>query len=450
VAEHDDPNRYHTNTMTSPSTTATKPVDSATMSGQLAGRAMRSLRARWRSLQGHPLLNPVGLAEILREYRGGHPAAPSHRPHLVEAVDWLVRAQDAAPDGGIPRGYLVLYNPYYGTRGWQASYPETTGYIIPTLLEAAQHIARPELTERALRAARWEIDVQLDSGAVQGGIIGEGRTPAIFNTGQVIFGWLAAFEATGDGRYADAARRAGAWLTSVLGPDGRWQQGESDFARKDATLYNARASWALAEAGVRLERPEFRDAAARNLRFVARSQAANGWFPNCCLSDPERPLLHTLAYTVRGLVEGGRVLESSGLVAAGARAAEALAATVRPNGFMPGRYRSDWTGPESWSCLTGEAQMANNWMRLSLITGQTRWLEPVERVLTFVKRTQNRSSSDPGLRGGIKGSWPFGAEYSQYQMLNWATKYFADALMRHEQIAAGSFAARGAGTFRLA
>jgi hypothetical protein len=411
---------------------------------------MRSLRARWRSVLGHPLLNPAGLAEALRERRGGHAADPSHRPHLVEAVDWLARAQDAAADGGVPRAYLLVYDPYHAMRGWQASYPETTGYIIPTLLEAAEHLARPELTQRALRAARWEIEVQLDSGAVQGGIIGAGRTPAIFNTGQVIFGWLAAFEVTGDGQFADAARRAGAWLTSVLGPDGRWRHGESDFARKDSTLYNARASWALAEAGLRLGHPEFRDAAARNLRFVARSQTANGWFPHCCLSDPERPLLHTLAYTIRGLIEGGRVLEDSELVTAGARAAEALAATVRPNGFMPGRYRSDWTGPEKWSCLTGEAQMANNWMRLSLITGETRWLEPVERVLAFVKRTQNRSSRDPGLRGGIKGSWPIGAEYSPYQTLNWATKYFADALMRHEQVLTGALASRGGGPFRLA
>jgi hypothetical protein len=199
-----------------------------------------------------------------------------------------------------------------------------------------------------------------------------------------------------------------------------------------------------------LEEPAFRDAAARNLAFVARTQAANGWFPHCCLSDPERPLLHTLAYTVRGLLEGGRVLQDSGILSAGVRAADALATTVRPDGFMPGRYRNDWTSSDSWSCLTGEAQMANNWLRLWLITGEGRWLEKVPPVLAFLKRTQNRSSRDAGLRGGIKGSWPMGATYGRYQILNWATKYFADALIRHEQVAASEAAARGTGTFRLA
>lgn len=430
--------------MTLPSTVLDPPAK------PLLGRALRYVRARWRSIRAHPLLNPVGLAEMVREARGGHPVDPDHRPHLQEAIDWLVRAQEATPDDGIARGYCVLYEPYFATRGWQPSYPETTGYIIPTLLEAAHHLGRPELTERALRAARWEIDVQLESGAVQGGVIGEGRTPAVFNTGQVLLGWIAAFETTGEGRYANAARRAGAWLTSVLGEDGRWRRGESDFARKDATLYNARASWALAEAGVVLEEPEFREAATRNLRFVVRTQAANGWFPQCCLTDPERPLLHTLAYTVRGLLEGGRVLQDSELLLAAVRAADALAATVRADGFMPGRYWQDWTSSDTWSCLTGQAQMANNWMRLWLITGDDRWLEKVPSVLAFLKRTQNRSSGDLGLRGGVKGSAPLGAVYGRHQILNWATKYFADALIRDQQCTAGTAAERGAGIFRLA
>src|SRR2546426_9834968 len=99
---------------------------------------------------------------------------------------------------------------------------------------------------------------------------------------------------------------------------------------------------------------------------------------------------------------------------------------------MPGRYRADWSPAVRWSCLTGEAQMANNWMRLAEITADTKWLEPVPAVLGFLKRTQNRNSRADGLRGGIKGAWPLNGEYGRYEVLNWATKFFADALMRHE------------------
>lgn len=107
------------------------------------------------------------------------------------------------------------------------------------------------------------------------------------------------------------------------------------------------------------------------------------------------------------------------------------------DGRMAGRYRPDWSAAVRWSCLTGQAQMANNWMRLAAITGDARWLEPVPVVLQFLKRTQNRESEDLGLRGGIKGAWPVGGAYGAYEVLAWATKFFADALMRHEAIQAG-------------
>jgi hypothetical protein len=267
---------------------------------------------------------------------------------------------------------------------------------------------------------------------VRGGVIGAPESPAVFNTGQVLLGWLAALEETKDGTFADAARRAARYLVATLDADGRWRSDSSRFARADSTLYNARTAWALAEAGARLHEGRFTDAAARGLRAVAELQASNGWLPQCCLSDPERPLLHTLAYAIRGLLEGGRVLGDPRLLRAAERAAGALVATVRADGWMPGRYRSDWSPAVRWSCLTGQAQMANNWMRLAAITGEPKWLEPVPAVLCFLKRTQNRRSPEPGLRGGIKGAWPVSGAYGAYEVLNWATKFFADALMRHE------------------
>jgi hypothetical protein len=104
---------------------------------------------------------------------------------------------------------------------------------------------------------------------------------------------------------------------------------------------------------------------------------------------------------------------------------------------MSGRFNPDWSSAAGWSCLTGQAQMANNWMRLAAITGRTEWTAPVPRVLHFLKRTQNRRSDVDGIRGGIKGSYPLSGGYGRFEILNWATKYFADALMRHQAPAGG-------------
>jgi hypothetical protein len=409
------------------------------------GGLARSVLNRARA---HPWSNAAARRELAIDRSTRHPVDPSSRPHLDEALAWLTRAQNANGDGGFARGYSVGWNPWFG-RGWQPSYPETTGYIIPTLLEAAIELDRPDLEERAVRAAHWECDVQLDEGAVQGGVIGQGRTPAVFNTGQVMLGWLAAHERTGEPRFADAARRAGQWLVTVQESDGIWRKGNSRFALAEPTLYNARVAWALAEVGLALGEPAFVEGANRNLRVVAENVRPNGWIPACCLTDPTQPLLHTLAYAVRGLIEGGRALDDGAILDVGLRAAAALRGLVRADGWMSGRFDAEWRAAVPWSCLTGQAQMANIWMRLFLLTGDAAWLEPVPAVLAFVEATQSRTASDPGLRGGIKGAWPFDGEYGRFEVLNWATKYFVDAVLRHEQIRSGRAAAR-AHPYRLA
>ncbi len=404
-------------------------------------RLLASVEGRRRRIRAHPLPNPTALVERSREWLGGYPADPEHEPHLVAAIAWLVGAHDATADGGISRAYSLTWHPYFQRGGWQPSYPETTGYIIPTLYAAARRLGRAELAARAEAAARWEIEIQLPSGAVRGGVIGEPESPAVFNTGQVLLGWLAAFEETAQGIFADAARRAACYLVTTLDSDGHWRRGNSQFARADATLYNTRTAWALAEAGVRLEHDAFTDAAAHSLRAAAKLQAENGWLPSWCLTDPERPLLHTLAYAIGGFLEGGRVLGDPHLVNRAERAARALAETVRADGWMPGRYRSDWSAAVRWSCLTGQAQMANNWIRVAEVTGDREWPEPVPAVLRFLKRTQSRRSRDPGVRGGIKGAWPVGGGYGAYEVLSWATKFFADALMRHQGVKTGGLGA---------
>jgi hypothetical protein len=52
-----------------------------------------------------------------------------------------------------------------------------------------------------------------------------------------------------------------------------------------------------------------------------------------------------------------------------------------------------------------------------------------ERLLRFVASTQQIDHSNPGLRGSIHGSHPFNGEYGQYCNLNWAAKFFVDAVL---------------------
>ncbi len=55
-------------------------------------RLQTSLERRLRAIRAHPLLNPTALAAGWREWLRSYPVDPTHEPHLVAAIEWLVRA----------------------------------------------------------------------------------------------------------------------------------------------------------------------------------------------------------------------------------------------------------------------------------------------------------------------------------------------------------------------
>lgn len=352
--------------------------------------------------------------------------------HLEAAMQWLCRAQDATDDDGLARMYHIR-------DGWGASYPETTGYAIPTFFDYADWSNRSEFVERALRMARWETEIQMGSGAVQGGVVSENPTPAIFNTGQVLFGWCRAYERTGEEIFKMSAQRAAEYLCRVQDRDGAWRRELSDYCEADADSYafNVRTAWALARAARVLNVTEFDRSALANAEYVLSLARDNGWLEHNCLNRPEQPLLHTIAYSYQGLLEVGELCGHDASLQLVEKGNRALLAQYRKFGRLHGRYECNWAPTVSWRCLTGEAQTAVVWFRLAYCTGDRRWRAAAEEVVGMVKRTQ-RLNGRPEIRGGIKGSQPITGAYGRLEYLNWAAKFFADAILLELRVARAS------------
>jgi hypothetical protein len=349
--------------------------------------------------------------------------------HLDETVRWLFRAHDACERGGVSRSYCLRRHARYHCTGWLPAYPETTGYIVPTLYEVAELCDWPEARERAEQMARWEAAVQMEDGAVRGGTIADPPSPAVFNTGQVLFGWLAAAAATGDASFESAASRAARFLIDAQDPDGAWRKGASRFASAGGHVYNARAAWALALWGKRSRSPEALAAACHSADFALAQQNDAGWYAENCLTDHDHPLVHTIAYAAQGVLEIGLLVEEQKYVDAARRTARALAEAQQEDGFLAGRYDAAWRPAVPWSCLTGNAQMALVWARLAEVDHESAWLEPARRAVEFVLSTQRLDAVDPGVRGGVSGSYPIWGGYGTYEYLNWAAKFLVDALL---------------------
>ncbi|HXI09340.1 MAG TPA: prenyltransferase/squalene oxidase repeat-containing protein [Thermodesulfobacteriota bacterium] len=359
--------------------------------------------------------------------------------HLEAASRWICSAQDASGDGGVARSYSIVYSPYFRARGWMPSYPETTGYIIPTMFDYSMLAGNRDAYERAVRMAEWESRVQLDNGAVQGGTIKEKPSPAIFNTGQVVFGWVRAFKETGDKKFLESALRAGDYLVREQDGDGAWRKNLSDYASGEMKTYtyNTRTAWALLCLYEVTDDTRFRDSALRNIEFALTQQLPNGWFRDNCLFNPAAPLLHTIAYAIRGVLEAGIFLQNPRFIDAAKKSADALLTRQRPDGSLAGRFDRDWAPGVEWSCLTGNAQTGIIWGRLFQVTKNAKYLEGLKKVNRFMKSVQLMTTGNPGIYGGISGSYPLGGNYGRYEVLNWAVKFYMDSLMMEGTVQKG-------------
>jgi hypothetical protein len=350
------------------------------------------------------------------------------------AAAWLGRVQDAGRDDGASQGYF----PCDEVGGWRPSYPETTGYMISTLLEFASRYGDDVARQRALRMARWEIEVQMESGAVQAGTVRPPaeQEPAVFNTGMVLDGWCSAYQATGDGAFMKAAERAAAFLLEDLGEDGHFRSHGTHVTHHAIKTYNCLCAWALYRHGQYCGESRYRQAAVLTVEASLTEQVSNGWFKNNCLTQPEAPLLHTIGYALQGILEVGVLADRPDFVEATARGVHPILASMSPKGFLHGRFYSDWEPGSFSSCLTGSAQLAVVCYRLHQVTGSPGYRDAADRIVNYLKPLQALDSGDPGIDGALGGSFPLFGSYMPAGYPNWATKYLLDALMLQHALAA--------------
>lgn len=360
-----------------------------------------------------------------REYRRDRLGLLAKDPGIERAIDygaaWLGLAQDnsATNDGGVANLYSLI-------NGWGPSYPETTGYIIPTMLEYSKLRGDKTVRQRAKRMLDWLVSIQFPDGGFQGGYIGtQPCVPVTFNTGQILLGLASGVREFGN-EYYEPMYKAADWLVDTQDSDGCWRKHPSPFVVSGDKTYEVHVAWGLLEAARREPDRRYADAALANVHWALSQQNANGWFRNSCLTDPSRPLTHTLGYTLRGILEAYRYTGVLNLLSACKKTADGLLESIQKDGFLPGCVYPDWRGAVSWACLTGTVQIAHCWLLLYQFTSEDRYRDAAYIANRFVRRTMH-VSGPPETRGAIKGSFPVNGGYHAYNYINWACKFFVDS-----------------------
>ena len=382
-------------------------------------------------LDTHPW-DPSKARVLLGDYREKEKASgKTNDEHMLAALEWIKRAQDATGNGGIAGRYLL-------NKGFTNPYPETSGHIVSTMIKAGYYFNNEEYWDRAKRIVDFLLSVQMDCGAFQGGeyVKGGKQTPAVFNTGQIMLGLIAWYGESGAQVVLEVLRRSADWLLSVQELDGSWLQ--YTYGSVKPTNYT-RVAWPLAMTGKILSEKRYIESASKYFDwFLTKANNETGWVDNMGFykddHDARRSLTHTSAYGYNGALEYGLIFNRTDLIDLVYKASKNIINKFNSSGFISAVYDSEGKEKEEYSCLTGNCQLSIIWLKLYKLFKEEIFLKAAEKALDQVKSYQRLNSLNKGIRGGIAGSRPIWGSYIQYGYPNWAAKYFVDGLLLLEQV----------------
>jgi hypothetical protein len=359
----------------------------------------------------HPVYTAYALA---RQYNHD---APKLELCIRRGADWLLRSQRKSPDGnGYSRSYSLL-------KGWDRGYIETTGYIIPTLLDVSSFLSEEKYRNSAVRASEWLLNVQTADGAFTD--IDTYR-PQIFDTGQVMLGLNRMFRETDDVRFLKSARKAGQWLVNNQESDGSWMR----FAYNDRPhAYYSRVAAALIETGILCEADNFVDAGRHNLEWVLAQHQNNGYFRYSEFAPGEDAILHTIVYVLEGFSMAFDLTGENRWAETLNRGASALKRLVNEKGLLYSHYDDRWQPTKREFCITGLAQYAGICIDIFKINRDVEFLELSEGLIDRLRRWQMSWGSN--IAGALPSSIPVWGSYGGMDFYNWNVKFFLDAMLKH-------------------
>lgn len=348
--------------------------------------------------------------------------------HLEHVISWICNAQDITGCNGVSSHYDIL------TGKWGGPYRETTGYIIETFIEYYKVTKKIEFLKRAEKMADWEISVQCNDGSF-GEVKKDGQIgKKVFNTGQIIIGLLSIHNETKEKKYLESALKAGNWLVDIQEPDGSWDR----FTTQGKKTYHSRVAWPMMLLYKITTDEKYKKSAEKNIEWVLKQQQQNYWFDNCGLSLDNSPWTHLIAYTISGLLEYYLLLEEkkenifNSFYNSSCVLLEIF--NKEQEKYLECSFNKDWNSNDKYSCLTGDAQLAIIWLQIYKITNEHKFYEGAHRIIEQIKMTQIIDTNTTGIKGGIFGSHPIDGDYGAYKLINWASKFFADALIIKKQI----------------
>jgi uncharacterized protein YyaL (SSP411 family) len=333
--------------------------------------------------------------------------------HAKLCAQWLLSAQKNS-NTGYSHSYSFL-------NGWLPAYPETTGYIIPTMISLGKYFKESEYIHSAVKAGEWLLTIQHESG----GFCDIDGVLQIFDTGQIIEGLIELFKYTNDKIYINAATKAGGFLCEHQNEDGCWTRNAYNGISHS---YYSKVGANLLKLAVLISDEKFFDAGNKNIQWTINQQTQNAYFRYMAFKRTELPYLHNIIYVLEGLLESYLINRNEKVLNCLQKTVDCLLEVSLRDAYLYSQYDSRWKPFKREYCLTGLAQWARLLFQLTFLSENDLFKNEATKTLLFLKKLHIQNGS-PRISGGLPGSYPIWGRYSRLSIPNWAVKFFADALL---------------------
>lgn len=342
-----------------------------------------------------------------------------------EAIEWIKRFQLSG--GGISRGY------YYG-KGADRPYPETTGYILQTLIE--EQIKNEIQNKPAIEnIIEYLIRSQHNSG---GYFDTAGKELLVFDTGQILYGLNAAYvnrsklelrDEQVEGIYK-AGNKAIDWILESLDIGGKWIRGSFNGIQHS---YYTRVSGIILAQELRTLSGSEIDKLISHQELTVDKLLENGQIDSNRFHVTEIPYLHNICYVYEGLLLGikSKIFSEKRKEIIVKRFESLVNAKKGNNGLHASQYLENG---EIWDdnayCVTGLAQLSILIKEFKQLGARIN-IEYGRRINLFLQSIVVKKGIN---KGGLTGSWPVNGGYATYCVPNWGVKFFIDSCSAYPEL----------------
>lgn len=335
--------------------------------------------------------------------------------HIELASKWLLEAQSINNDGGYAHSYSLF-------KGWGRSYPETTGYIIPTMLNLGEYLNDETFISSAFKGGEWLLSIQQKDGS----FLDLSKRKQIFDTGQIIEGLIELYKRTNNNNFLNASINAGNFLLENQDGDGKW----SKFSYNNIPhTYYSKVSGNLLKLYEVSKEDKYRIASYKNLEWVIMNQMENGYFSFMSFIPNQLPYLHNIIYVLEGLLESYKILRDESIFSSLMKTVNRLVEiNKKRDSILYSQYNNNWDYLKKERCLVGLAQWAGLLIKLYTMIKKEDFFKLSVKTINYLKSKQVTKGSR-NILGALPDTIPIWGNYRKFTFSNWTVKFYIDGLL---------------------